>query len=110
MPPGLELLSASAAYSPSAGTLPPTEPLPPGVTFDAATATLTLPAVFDNTSAVPVRFAVTVVAQVTTAASNVAGVIRTNTATFTSGASPSGLTPQPSTGSAGWRSSNPRRR
>ncbi len=100
LPPGLELISASAGYSPSAGVLPATEPLPQGVTFDASTATLTLPAVLDNTSPVAVRFAVTIVAQVTTAASNVAGVISTNTATFTPGAPPSGLTPQPSTGSA----------
>ncbi len=100
MPTGLTLLSASAGYSPSAGVVPPTQPLPPGVTFNSSTATLTLPAVLDNTSAVPLRFAVTIVARVTTAAANVAGVTRTNTATFTAGAAPSGLAPQPSTGSA----------
>lgn len=100
LPTGLTLLSASAGFSPSAGTVPPTQPLPPGVTFNATTATLTLPAVFDNTSAVPVRFAVTIVARVTTATSNVAGVNRTNTATFTEGASPGGLTAPPVTGSA----------
>ena len=33
LPTGLTLLSASAGYSPSAGVVPPTQPLPPGVTF-----------------------------------------------------------------------------
>jgi large repetitive protein len=100
VPTGLTPLSASAGFSPSAGSLPPTQPLPPGVTFDASTATLTLPPVFDNTSAVPVRFAVTIVARVTTATSNVAGVNLANTATFTAGPSPGGLAPQPSTATA----------
>jgi large repetitive protein len=100
LPTGLTLLSASAGFSPDAGTTPPTSPLPPGASFDAATATLTLPAVFDNTSGTAVRFAVTITARVTTAGSNVAGVTLINTATFTPGAPPAGSTPSPQTASS----------
>jgi large repetitive protein len=86
MPAGVQLLSATASG------------LPPGSSFDSATGTVTLPATFDNTGSTPVVFTVVIVAQVTTAADNTAGVTRTNTATFTSDSSPGGnpVTPQSS--------------
>jgi large repetitive protein len=74
MPTGVALVSASASGLPTGSSL----------TFDPTTATVTLPATFDNTSGAPVTFTVTILAQLTQAASNAAGVTRTNTATFTS--------------------------
>jgi large repetitive protein len=78
MPTGLVLVSSSAVG------------LPAGATFDPATATVTLPAVLDNTSGSPITITVTIVARVTTLAANTAGTTRTNTATFTSNASAGG--------------------
>jgi uncharacterized repeat protein (TIGR01451 family)/fimbrial isopeptide formation D2 family protein len=100
LPAGLDFVSATAGFSPSAGIVPPTEPLPPGVIFDTQTGTLTLPAVTDNTTDTAQRYAVTIVAQVNHDVGNVAGVIRANTATFTSTAPPGGTTPPNQTASA----------
>jgi large repetitive protein len=84
LPAGLEFLSASASGS------------PPGATLDPSTGTVTLSSTFDNTSSTPLIFSVAIVAQVTTASENTAGITRTNTATFTSNNSPGGtpVTPQ----------------
>ncbi len=100
LPTGLTLISASPGFSADAGVTPPTGALPPGSNFDAARLILTLPPVLDNTSATALRFAVTILAQVNTDGTNVAGVTRTNTATFRSQAPPGGTAPVDRSGSA----------
>ncbi len=84
VPTGLAFVSATAVG------------LPAGSTFDPATGTVTLPGTLDNTSDTPITFTDTIVARVTTDASNKAGITRTNTATFTSNRTAGGspLTPR----------------
>lgn len=67
MPTGITLLSATAAG------------LPAGSTFDPATGNVTLPTPLDNTTDTPIVITVTIVARVSTDASNKAGITRTNT-------------------------------
>ncbi|SDI92432.1 conserved repeat domain-containing protein [Frankineae bacterium MT45] len=93
LPAGLALVSATAAYSPDAANVPANQALPGGVAFDAATATLTLPATYGNTTDTAQRFAITLVARVTNDPGNTAGVTRTNTSTFSSAAPPGGSDP-----------------
>jgi large repetitive protein len=87
LPSGIALLSASASG------------LPPGSTFDSSTGKVVLPATFDNTSANPVVFTVTIIGRVTTAGSNTAGKTLTNTATFASNRTSGGaaVTPRSAT-------------
>jgi large repetitive protein len=88
LPAGLEFVSASASD------------LPPGATLDTSTGTVTLPSTFDNTSSTPLTFSVVIIAQVTTASQNTAGVTWTNTATFTSNRSPGGAPTTPESDSS----------
>ena len=83
MPPGIDFLSASAAYSAS-NTSPATAPLPPGFTLDQANQALVFPAVWPNNTDTPQLFEVKFQARVSTLASNTHNVARVNTARFTS--------------------------
>ncbi|SOD70698.1 uncharacterized repeat protein (TIGR01451 family)/fimbrial isopeptide formation D2 family protein [Jatrophihabitans sp. GAS493] len=93
LPTGLALVSATAAYSPDAGNVPANQALPAGVTFNSATATLTLPPVYDNTGSTARRYAITILARVTNAPTDAAGASLTNTSAFSSTAPPGGSAP-----------------
>lgn len=90
LPAGLTPLSATAGWRADAASTGPLDPLPAGVTFDAATRTLTFPTTYDNTSATDQLFVVTVRARVTDTAGNVAGAVLTNTAGFDSSSQATG--------------------
>ena len=72
--------------APAPGAAGTTAPRPVGVTLDAITGSLTFGDVYDNTTAFPQRFSVTIPVQVTEAALDVSenAENRTNTATFSS--------------------------
>ncbi len=100
VPSGLQLVSATAGFSPDPATAPATSLLPDGVTFDPTAPRLTLPTSYANTTAAVQRFQVTVTAVVTQDPGNVTNVFRLNTATFTSAAPPNGVAPTPQTASS----------
>lgn len=94
MPTGLTFVSASAAYSAS-NTAPANDPLPAGTSLNTTNGTLTLGQTYTNGTNNPQLFQVTVVARVSTAASNTHGTVRTNTASVTSTTAPTGGTTKP---------------
>ncbi|MGI8666864.1 MAG: hypothetical protein ACR2N4_12660, partial [Jatrophihabitans sp.] len=95
LPTGLALNSATGSYRPDAGSAT-TAALPAGVTFSAAgPLTFTFPATYDNTTATDQVFSMNIVATLAAVASNQNGVVRTNTASFTSQTAATGGTAVP---------------
>lgn len=94
LPTGLSLVSAEAAYTADAG-LPADQPLPAGVSFDPAVPSLQWPAGYDNNTGTDQLFRLTITGQLAALAGNSNGVVRTNTATFTSATAATGGTALP---------------
>ncbi len=93
-PANFTFVSATAGYS-ATGASPATDPLPGTVTFNNANGTLTFPATWENSSATPQVFEVTVKAKVAVGYTGTCATVAdcTNTATFASKTTAGGSVP-----------------
>jgi len=92
LPTGITRTGSTAGFSATGSA--PVGALPGGFSFDPSTGTLTFPTTYQNSTATPHLFQVTITALVSTLAANTHGTNRDNTARFNSRLSPGG-TPVP---------------
>ncbi len=99
LPPDLQFVSASAAFSPT-GVTGATAPLPPGFQLDSATGRVTFPTTWTNATGTPQLVEVTLVARMRPTAS-AHNDVKTNTSTFDRSTAATGGTALPQLTAAG---------
>jgi uncharacterized repeat protein (TIGR01451 family)/fimbrial isopeptide formation D2 family protein len=92
LPTGVTFVAPATALYSAAGTSPAGSPLPPGVSVDPATGTLSFGTAYSNGSDTDQLFEVKIAARINLDSTNVNGTVRTNTATFTSDSAATGGT------------------